>query len=106
MNKYTSTHGLIPANEPSFRIDGQIAILLPGCGVATIHSHGMDDFTINRGTEGVHFDDLRVGQEISCDVGGAHHRVLHAHQQTKPLQLVAQKKSDTAGARRDCDIVA
>ncbi len=76
--------------EPSFQIDGMVTEVLRGCGVATVHTGGSEEFTVSRGTSGVHFEDLRVGQKISCEVAFPTQRVLHAHQETQPVHLPAR----------------
>ncbi len=71
-------------NEPSFEIDGQVVELLRGCGTAVIASE-YAEVMLNRGTDGVHFEQLYLGQKVICDVAKANKRVLFAHQQTSSI---------------------
>ena len=72
------------AQEISFVVDGHVTEVLRGCGVATIHSGLSEEYSVNRGTDGVHFETLRVGQKVSCQVALPTQRVVHVQQQTQP----------------------
>ena len=78
----------VAAREASFQIDGVVTGVLRGCGIAMLESASADDFTVSRSTKGVHFEKLRVGQKVSCQVALTTNRVLHAHQQTQPMPLL------------------
>ena len=76
---------LLPLNEPSFQIDGKVVEVLPGSGMAALHTNTSGDYTFNRGTDGVHFDDLCIGDTVHCEIAIDGNRVLYAHQQTRPV---------------------
>ena len=81
----------IPAPEPSFQIDGKVIEILPGSGLATVRANSSGDLTVNRGTDGVHFEELLIGDRVNCQVAVASHRVMYAHQQTMPLEIPVSK---------------
>jgi hypothetical protein len=60
--------------------------VLPGCGTAVIAGEH-PDVMVNRGTDGIHFDALRLGQGVICVVANRGNRVLHAHQQTTSMMV-------------------
>lgn len=81
----------VPSVEALFSIDGLITEVLPGCGAAIVEVPGQaGDFSIHRGTAGIDFDKLKVGQRVHCDIGASSDRVIHAHQQTQPI-VVSRK---------------
>ena len=79
------------AQAISFVVDGHVTEVLRGCGVATIHSGRSEEYSVNRGTDGVHFEALRVGHKVSCQVALPTQRVLHVHQQTQPLHVPVRR---------------
>jgi len=85
-DRYVSTEHESPAGkEPLFQIDGVVVEVLQGCGMATVRTNAADELSLNRGTDGLHFDALRVGQRVNCEVDVLRNRVAHAHQQTLPM---------------------
>lgn len=65
--------------ESTFQMDGFVVELLPGCGIATVAT-GQTVLVINKGTDGVRFEQLFPGQKIHCLVDRASNRVLHVEQ--------------------------
>ena len=86
-------------------IQGSVVNVLKGCGLAEVQCAGPYELTINKGTDGVHFDALTVGQRIACEVAPASRRVVHVHQQTMPMTAaIADMKSSAAPPKVDLDI--
>lgn len=77
------------SRETSFQLDAVVTQVLRGCGVAAIEAKGADELSVSRTTPGVHFDELCVGQEVSCQIALASHRVLYVHQKTQPMTALA-----------------
>ncbi len=101
MSKYTADYD--PSHfdrRHGFSAEGEVVEVLKGCGIATISSQ-RGTLTIHKGTDGVHFDALRPGQSLSCELApDGSNRVMHAHQQTQPMDvaeiLMAGGKSEAA----------
>ncbi len=75
----------VHAARDAMEIRGRVVSVLKGCGLADVEFGGHHhQLTVNRGTDGIHFNDLRVGQMISCEMSAGSKRVIHAHQQTMP----------------------
>ena len=68
-------------------ISGTVVEVLKGCGSATVETKAGSELRLNKGTGGVHFDQMRVGQPVSCIVSTATGMVLHAHQQTTTMSV-------------------
>jgi len=96
----------VQARWPSFEIDGKVTEILRGFGLAVINAGGIDEFTLNRGTDGVHFEALRIGQKVSCQVAAQGHRVLHAHQQTQPVHVWPESGQAAFGTMTKDEFVA
>ncbi len=72
--------------ESTIQMDGFVVEKLPGCGIAAVAT-GQTLLVINKGTEGVRFEQLFLGQKIHCRVDRASNRVLHVDQHTATLGL-------------------
>lgn len=81
----------IPEPEPSFRIDGKVVEVYQGCGIAVLDTNSSDSLTINRGTDGIHFEELSVGDRVNCQVAIIGSRVLYGHQQTQSMASSVKK---------------
>lgn len=93
MHRVTTPHVdiAIPEREPSFQIDGEVIEVLPGCGMATVRANSLEELVVNRGTDGVHFEHLNIGDIVNCQVAIADSRVMYAHQQTVPMSAIPSK---------------
>lgn len=67
--------------ESTFEMVGHVVEILHGCGIAAVVAPHRE-VVLNRGTEGVHFDGLQLGQAVTCTVGKSSRRVLLAQQET------------------------
>lgn len=72
--------------ESTFQMDGFVVEKLPGCGIAAVAA-GQAVVVINKGTDGVHFEELFLGQKIHCLVDKRSRRVVHARQQTATMDM-------------------
>ncbi len=99
MSKYAADYDSLnfQARHP-FSADGEVVEVLKGCGIATISSD-RGTLTVHKGTEGVHFDALRPGQTVSCELSpDGSNRVTHAHQQTQPMDIAEIRRLIAGGA--------
>lgn len=90
----TQVHIAVSVPQLSFQIDGQVVEVLPGSGLATIVTNSMGDFAVSRGTKGLHFEELCVGDWINCQVTFDGSRVLYAHQQTQTIPTPVKAQLD------------
>lgn len=85
--------------DSSFEMEGRVVELLRGCGTAVIAGE-QQELTINRGTDGVHFEQLSLGQNVVCTVTGRNKRVLHARQQPIAENASARDLGNTLNQTR------
>ena len=85
--------------DASFEIEGRVVELLRGCGTAVIAGDRLE-VMLNRGTDGVQFDQLVLGQKVVCTVTRRNKRVLFARQQPIATNAPAQDAGSTLDQTR------
>lgn len=85
--------------DSSFEMEGRVVELLRGCGAAVIAGE-LQEVTINRGTDGVHFEQLSLGQNVVCTVTRKNKRVLLARQQPIAENALARDAGRTLNQTR------
>lgn len=79
---------------------GRVVEVLPGCGLVALSVGKGEEITLQRGTEGVSFDDIYVGQRLSCRVARRSRRVLRVEAPDRAMPAVDADDPAGSGDRR------